>query len=102
MLKIVTPNKLLTRLPVLLAQMKAENNSCKLKNKIRKRLYLLYQQFNYIFCINNLIQLLRLGDLYFYMLMFCSITELMVQPNFGKHVLALLCPNRFISILLDE
>ena len=42
-LKILTPNKLLTRLPVLLAQIKAGNNSYKLKNKIRQIIYLLYQ-----------------------------------------------------------
>ena len=42
-LKILTPNKLLTRLPILLAQIKAGNNSYKLKNKIRQILYLLYQ-----------------------------------------------------------
>ena len=36
--------KLLTRLPVLLAQIKAGHNSCKLKNEIRQILYLLYQQ----------------------------------------------------------
>ena len=41
-LKIFTPNKLLTRL-VLLAQIKAERNSSKLKHKIRQILYLLYQ-----------------------------------------------------------
>ena len=40
-LKILTPNKLLTRLPVLLAQIKAGNYSGKLKNKIRQILYLL-------------------------------------------------------------
>ena len=33
-LKISTPNKLLNRLPILLAQIKAGNNSCKLKNEI--------------------------------------------------------------------
>ena len=42
-LKILTPNKLLTRLPVLLAQIKAVDNSEKLKNdkhnKITKKLY---------------------------------------------------------------
>ena len=43
-LKILTPNKLLTRLPILLAQIKARNNSYKLKNEIRQILYLLYQQ----------------------------------------------------------
>ena len=42
-LKIVTPNKLLTRLPILFAQIKAGNNSAKLKNKIRQILYLLYK-----------------------------------------------------------
>ena len=42
-LKNVTPNKLLTRLPVLLAQMKAQDNSNKLETEIRQILYLLYQ-----------------------------------------------------------
>ena len=32
-LQIITPNKLLTRLPILLAQIKAGNNSYKLKMK---------------------------------------------------------------------
>ena len=35
-LKILTSNKLLTRLPILFAQIKAGNNSCKLKNEIRQ------------------------------------------------------------------
>ena len=42
-LKISTPNKLLTRLPILLAKIKAGNNSYKLKNEIRQILYLLHQ-----------------------------------------------------------
>ena len=42
-LKTLTPNKLLTRLPILLAQIKTGNNSYKLKNEIRKTLHLLYQ-----------------------------------------------------------
>ena len=42
-LKILAPNKLLTILPILLAQIKAGNNSNKLKNEIRQILYLLYQ-----------------------------------------------------------
>ena len=33
---------MLTRLPILLAQIKAGNNSYKLKNKIRKILYYVY------------------------------------------------------------
>ena len=42
-LETFTPNKLLTRLPILLAQIKAGKNSYKLKNEIRQMLYLLYQ-----------------------------------------------------------
>ena len=42
-LKILPPNKLLNILPVLLAPVKAENNSNKLRNEIRQTLYLLYQ-----------------------------------------------------------
>ena len=42
-LKVLTPNKLLTRRLLLLAPVKAGNNSKKLKNEIRKILYLLYQ-----------------------------------------------------------
>ena len=42
-LKVLTPNKLLARLPTLLAQIKIENNSKKLKNEVRQILYLLYQ-----------------------------------------------------------
>ena len=38
--KILTPNKLLTRLPILLAQIKAGNNSYTLKNEIKQILYL--------------------------------------------------------------
>ena len=39
----LTPLKLLTRIPILLAQIKAGNNSYKLKNETRQILYLLYQ-----------------------------------------------------------
>ena len=42
-LKILTPNKLLIRLPTLLAQINDGNNSCKLKNETRQILYLLYE-----------------------------------------------------------
>ena len=37
--KIVTPNQLLNRLPLSLAQLKARNNSEKLKNEVRQLLY---------------------------------------------------------------
>ena len=43
-LKILTPNKLLTRLSVLLAQIRAGINSYKLKNEIRQILYILYHR----------------------------------------------------------
>ena len=42
-LKILTPKKLLTKLPLFLAQIKAGNNSHKLNSEIRQILYLLYQ-----------------------------------------------------------
>ena len=41
-LKILTPNQMLNRLPISLAQLKAVNNSEKLKNEIRQLLYSLY------------------------------------------------------------
>ena len=42
-LKILTPNQILSRLPISLAQLKAGNNSEKLKNEIRQLLYSLYR-----------------------------------------------------------
>ena len=42
-LKIQTPNQMLSRLPISLAQLKAGNNSEKLKNEIRQLLYSLYR-----------------------------------------------------------
>ena len=39
----LTPNQILSRLPINLAQLKAENNSEKLKNEIRQLLYSLYR-----------------------------------------------------------
>ena len=41
-LKILTPNQMLSRLLITLAQLKAGNNSEKLKNEIRQILYSLY------------------------------------------------------------
>ena len=40
---ILTPSKMLSRLPVSLAQLKAGNNSEKRKNEIRQLLYSLYR-----------------------------------------------------------
>ena len=42
-LKILIPNQMLSRLPIFLAQLKAGNNSEKLKNEIRQILYSLYR-----------------------------------------------------------
>ena len=42
-LKILTPIQMITRLPILLAQLKAGNNSQKLKNEIRQIVYSLYR-----------------------------------------------------------
>ena len=41
--EILSPKQIISRLPVLLAQLKAGNNSQKLKNEIRQLLYLLYR-----------------------------------------------------------
>ena len=41
-IKILTPNQMLSRLPISLAQLQAGNNSSKLKNEIRQLLYSLY------------------------------------------------------------
>ena len=45
-LKILTPNQMLSRLPITLTQLKAGNNSEKLKNEIRQLLYSLYRSKN--------------------------------------------------------
>ena len=42
-LKILTPNQMLSRLPITLAQLKAGNNSQKLINEIRQLLHSLYR-----------------------------------------------------------
>ena len=42
-LKILTNKQMLNRLPILLAQIQAGNNSSKLKNEIRQILYSLYR-----------------------------------------------------------
>ena len=42
-LKILTPSQMLSRLPISLAQLKAENDSEKLKNEISQLLYSLYR-----------------------------------------------------------
>ena len=42
-LKILTPQQMLSRLPISLAQINAENNSEKLKNEIRQLFYSLYR-----------------------------------------------------------
>ena len=55
--KILTPKKLRSRLPISLAQLKAGNNSEKLKNEIRQLLYSLYRSKNMTKQVyNNLIE----------------------------------------------
>ena len=56
-LKILTPSQMLSRLPITLAQLKAENNSERLKNEIRQLLYSLYRSKNMTKQVyNNLIK----------------------------------------------
>ena len=58
-LKILTPSKLWTRFAKLLTQIKARNNSYKLKNEIRQILYYLYQHNKITKQVyNNLIKIL--------------------------------------------
>ena len=45
-IKIMTPNQLVTRLPILLAQKQARKNSQKLKNEIRQIIYSLHRSKN--------------------------------------------------------
>ena len=52
-LKIMTSSQLITRLPILLAQVKAGNNSQKLKNEIRQIVYSLYRSKNLSKAIYN-------------------------------------------------
>ena len=53
----LTPNQMLSRLPISLAQLKAGNNSDKLKNQIRQLLYSLYCSKNMTKQVyNNLIK----------------------------------------------
>ena len=55
--KILTPNQMLSRLPISLAQLQAGNKSSKLKNEIRQLLYSLYCSKNMTKQVyNNLIK----------------------------------------------
>ena len=45
-LKLLTPNQILSILPITLAQLEAGNNSQKLRNEIRQLLYSLYRSKN--------------------------------------------------------
>ena len=61
-IKILAPNQMLTRLPISLAQLKAGNNSEKLKNEMRQLLYSLYRSKNITKQIyNNLISTYKLN-----------------------------------------
>ena len=56
-IKILTPNQMLSRLSISLAQLEAGNNSNKLKNEIRQLLYSLYRSKNMTKQVyNNLIK----------------------------------------------
>ena len=46
-LKILTPNQMLSRLPISLAQLNANKNSEKFKSEIRQLLYSLYRSKNF-------------------------------------------------------
>ena len=52
-LKVLTPQQMITRLPILLAQLKAGSNSQNLKNQIRQLFYHLYRSKHLIKTICN-------------------------------------------------
>ena len=54
-LKILTTQQMITRLPILLAQLKAGNNSQKLKTEIRQIIYSLYRKKNHSRTIYNIL-----------------------------------------------
>ena len=59
-LKILTNKQILNRLPILLAQIQAGNNSKKLKNNLRQILYSLYRSKALTKTVyNNLIKVIR-------------------------------------------
>ena len=59
-LKILTNKQMLNRLPILLAQIQAGNNSKKSKNELRQILYLLYRSKALTKTVyNNLIKVIR-------------------------------------------
>ena len=64
-LKIVAPDQMISRLPISLAQLKAGNNSEKLKNGIRQLLYSLYRSKKLTKAIfNNLILIISKWKLF--------------------------------------
>ena len=59
-LKILSKQQMLIRLPILLAQIQAENNSKKLKNETRQMLYSLYRSKALTKTVyNNLVKAIR-------------------------------------------
>ena len=63
-LKILTGKQMLNRLPILLTQIEAGNNSIKLKNEARQILYLLYRSKVLTKAVyNNLIKSIRSKEL---------------------------------------
>ena len=52
-IKILIPSQMISRLPISLAQLKAGNNSEKLKNEIRQLLYYLYRSKKLTKTIHN-------------------------------------------------
>ena len=61
-LKILTPDQMLSRLPITSAQLKAGNNSEKLKNEIRQLLHSLYRSKNLTKTIYNNQNYLKNGN----------------------------------------
>ena len=64
-LKIMTPKQMITRLPILLVQEQAGNNSQKLKNEIRQTIYSLYSSRNLSKTIyNHLTKTIKMSNIF--------------------------------------
>ena len=57
-LKILTPNQMLSRSPISLAQLKAGNNSQKIKNEIRQLFYSLYRSKKTKYLYKSLVEII--------------------------------------------
>ena len=83
-IKILTPNQMLSRLPISLAQLQAGNNSEKLKNEIRQLLYSLYHSKDMTKQVHNNYTIVHNSTLIMIMIMIVIIIIIIVTIK-GTH-----------------